>query len=113
MKDAAIVVGVIIGLFLLVFAIGFLAQGTDFVLYKFFAPKYAAVQRDVYEQTPSYVRGNVQNLQSMRLEYNKMKSEGKEKEAAALKSVILQQADGLNQKDFPPDLLSFINSLRE
>ena len=40
--------------------ITWLAQGNDFFMYKVFAPRYATVQRQVFEQTPSYVKGMVQ-----------------------------------------------------
>ena len=102
----------VVGVLFIIGLIAFAFQGTDFFLYKFWAPKYESVQRDVFEQTPSYVRGNIQELENMRLEYNKCKSEGKEKEANALKSVILHRAAGLNQDHFPEDLKQFIIKLK-
>lgn len=111
MKILSVVFAVVVILFI-TGLVAFALQGTDFVLYKFFAPKYASVQRDVFEETPSYVRGNIQELENMRLEYNKCKAGGKEKEADALKSIILHRAAGLNQEHFPQDLKDFIIKLK-
>lgn len=56
MKDIILVIVVFL---IMVFVVSWLIQGNGFFLYKVFAPKQAAVQREVFENTPSYVRGKI------------------------------------------------------
>lgn len=87
-------------------------QGNDFFMYRFFAPKYAHVQRQVFEQTPSFNKGTVQELENMQFDYTKEK-DPKAKEA--LGSVILHRASGynLNDPDVPQSLRDFITQLKK
>jgi hypothetical protein len=88
-----------------------IAQGNDFFMYKVFAPKYAKVQRQVFEQTPSFNKGMVQELENMRFDYMKEKDP---KAKDALGSIILHRASGynLNDPDVPADLRQFIGDLK-
>jgi hypothetical protein len=43
------------------YGIGFLATGGDLVIYRFWAPKYANAQREVFVNTNSYVQGKTDN----------------------------------------------------
>lgn len=95
--------------FLLVFALTWAATGNDFLLYRFFAPKQAAVQRQVFEQTKSYNQGMIQELQNMQFQYEQADDAHK----AALASIILHRAADYNPDLLPPDLRAFINSLKE
>lgn len=102
-------VGVIFGVLLLVLALGWVVQGNDFFLYRTFAPKYEQTRREVYEQTPSYRHGMVQELQNMQFEYEKAAPEHK----AALRKIILRRAaDYPDQESLPPDLYGFIQRLK-
>jgi hypothetical protein len=108
--------GKIIAVCLLVVVLGmglsWVIQGNDFFMYKFFAPKQEAVRRQVFEQTPSYVKGMVQELQNMQFDYVKEKNpEAK----TALASIILHRASGfnLNDPDVPADLRAFISKLKQ
>jgi len=83
-------------------------QGSDFFLYKTFAPKYEAVRRDTFEQSKAYNQGMVQELQNMQFQYVQADKEHK----AALASIILHRAADYDQDKLPPDLYSFIQSLR-
>lgn len=98
------------GIFVLLFGLTWVVQGNDFFLYQFFAPKYEAVRRDVFEQTKSYNQGMIQELQNMQFEHAKAKPEQKD----ALASVILHRtADfNLNQAQVPDNLRKFIEQLR-
>lgn len=44
-------------------------QGNDFFMYKFFAPRYEAARRTVFEETPSYVQGKQQFLTRLHHEW--------------------------------------------
>lgn len=94
--------------FLLILAITWIAQGNEFFLYKFFAPKQEAVRREVFEETKSYNQGMVQELQNMQFEY--IKAEPSQK--AALASIILHRAADYPADRLPTDLRAFINGLR-
>jgi hypothetical protein len=104
---------VLIGLLALVVVLGldWVGTGNDFFLYKYFAPKQAAVQRQVFENTPSYNKGMVQELENMEFQYIKEKDPNAK---AALGSIILHRASGynLNDPDVPADLRSFIEQLK-
>ena len=104
----------IVGFFVflcLILGIGWLAQGNDFFMYKYFAPKYEGVRRQVFEQTKSYNQGMIQELQKMQFEYIQADTN----QQAALVSIILHDSADydmamLAQKN--PDLYSFIQSLK-
>ena len=108
--------GKIIGytvLFLVVaMALGWLVQGNDFFMYKFWAPKQETVRRQVFEQTRSFNQGMIQELQNMQFEYVKEKDP---QAKAALASIILHRASGYNLEDsaVPADLRSFISKLKQ
>lgn len=104
MRTTLAVIGVLIALLAVTWAI----QGNDFFMYKVFAPKYAAVQREVFTNTPSYVQGTTQELQNMQFEYVKADSAHKD----ALASIILRRAAAIDNKLLPQDLQSFIEKLK-
>jgi hypothetical protein len=83
-------------------------QGNDFFLYKTFAPRYEAARRDVFEQSKAYNQGMIQELQNMQFQYVQADKEHK----AALASIILHRVADYNSEMLPPDLASFISSLR-
>ena len=105
-------VGKILGLCLLglvcILGLGWLGQGNDFFMYKFFAPKQEAVRRQVFEQTKSYNQGMIQELQNMEFEYVKADKEHQ----AALADLILHRAADYPEESMPPDLQSFIRDLK-
>ncbi len=106
-----IIIGFFVALFVLM-AGGWLVQGNDFFMYKFWAPKQETVRRQVFEQTRSFNQGMIQELQNMQFEYVKEKdSQAK----AALASIILHRASGYNLEDsaVPADLRSFISKLKQ
>jgi amino acid transporter len=46
-------------LMIVVYGLGFLATGGDLAIYRFWAPKYANAQRQVFVNTQSYVQGKI------------------------------------------------------
>ena len=67
-----------------IFSIGCLNLG-----YKaFFAPKHAAIDRQVFEQTQSYVHGKIQDLAKYKREFNESKDPAARK---AIQNIINQQ----------------------
>jgi hypothetical protein len=114
--DIRIPWGKVILIALVVIVVGFgldwVATGNDFFLYKYFAPKYAVAQRQVFEGTPSFNKGQIQELENMEFTYIHEKDPDSK---AALASIILHRSSGynLNDPDVSADLRAFINGLKE
>lgn len=91
-------------------AIAWFVQGSDFFLYKAFAPKYEAVRRETFEQSKAFNQGMVQELQNMQFEYVKADSAHK----AALASIIIHRSADFNFDDprVPNDLKIFVTELK-
>ena len=66
-------------------------------------------RREVFEQTQSYVEGKRQELTKYRLEYMEAKDE---QEKHALKVTILQSFANFDVTKLPPDLQTFLESLK-
>ena len=98
----------IVGGLVAVIGLTWIVQGSDFILYKFWAPKQEAVRREVFEQTKSYHQGMIQELQNMQFEYVK----ADKTQQAALRSIILHRAADFPEDKMPSDLRSFISNLR-
>lgn len=88
--------------------VGFLVAGTDFFLYKTFAPKYEEVRRETFENTKSYNQGMIQELQNMQFEYVKADSLHKK----ALADIILHRTADYDNSKLPSDLYQFVNQLK-
>lgn len=102
----------VIGVFLLVgivLGVTWVAQGNDFFLYKHFAPKYAEVQRQTFEQSRAYNSGMAQEVLSMHFEYVKEKDTEAKK---MLRSVILQKTADYDLSKLPEAQRRFIEELR-
>lgn len=89
--------------------IAFAIQGTDFFLYKTFAPKREAVRREVFEQSKAYRDGLMQELRSAQIDYAKATSP---QQRQAIRSLVLHDAAGFGD-DLPPDLDRFVRTVRD
>ena len=83
-------------------------QGSDFFLYKYFAPQYAKVQRQTFEQSPAHIDGMNQTIQKQEFEYLQADADQK----GTLKLVILQEVAGFNEADLTKPNQEFVNKLR-
>lgn len=93
---------------LVIYGLGFLATGGDLAIYKYWAPKQAAAERQVFEQTPSFVHGKIEYLTRLRFEYQN--ATGAQKQGIA--QLILDEASTVDNSQLPPDLQAFIQSLK-
>lgn len=95
----------------LLLGLTWIAQGSDFFLYKVFAPKYEDVRRTTFEHSRAFNQGMVQELQNMQFEYVKEKDPNAKQ---ALADIILHRASGYNLSDpiVPDDLRTFISDLK-
>jgi len=92
----------------IVLGLTWLAQGNDFFLYQYFAPKYENVRRQVFEQTKSYNQGMIQELQNMEFQYMQADPDHKD----ALATIILHRAADYDESKMPSDLREFVDNLR-
>lgn len=107
MKDWIKITLFCIGTILTAAAIGFVAQGTDFFAFKFWAPKYENAKREVFENTKSYRQGTAQDIRRMQEEYLKADADHKQ----ALRSLILHKTADLDLDSYPEDIQAFVHSL--
>src|SRR5262245_51066674 len=92
----------VIGLFFFMIALGWVAQGNEFFLAKFFMPKYEQLRRETYEQSKSYRQGSVQRLN----ELCKQISDADEGHQPALYSIVAHEFAEWDTKDVPEYLRS-------
>lgn len=100
---------VFLGLIVLVIAlygIGFLATGGDLAIYRFWAPKRANAERQVFENTQGYVEGKIEYLNRLRFQYQ-------DDPRPSLRIMILTEASTVDNNKLPLDLQSFIQNLKE
>jgi hypothetical protein len=89
-------------------ALAWFIQGSDFFMYKYFAPRTEQVRRETFEQSKAYNEGTAQELRRMQLEYVKATPEQK----VALASIILHQMAGYDEEKLPSDLREFLRSVK-
>lgn len=89
-------------------AIGFVVQGNDFFIFRFFSPKYEQVRRETFEESKAYNEGMAQELRRMQLEYIQASPEQK----AAIASVIRHQIAGYDIRKLPADLQLFVSQIQ-
>lgn len=104
-KMIASILGVILGLL----ALTWLVQGNDFFMYKFWAPKYEDVRRDVFENTKSYRQGMVQEIRKAQKEYASADTQAKKD---AIASYILHSTADFPEDAMPSDIRGFMSEIR-
>lgn len=106
-KIAGMSIGSIIVGIILLFALG--AVGLAFKAYYY--PRSQAIERDVYENTPSFVQGKIMDLAKYKREYDA--AAGKITDQDAIRAIINQQFayfDSNKVKD--PALRAFLVQMR-
>jgi hypothetical protein len=98
-----------LGAFALVFGIAWAVQGSQFFMYKWFAPKEEAVRRETFEQSKAYNEGMLQQLRKAQIDYAKAQTS---EEKLAIGSYVLHQVAGYDESRLPPDLRQFVSQLR-
>ena len=105
MKDTInFVFGSILGFVTLVFGIGLLSYG----MYAYFAPKYMAVDNQVFHESQQYNDGMVRDLENLQMEYVPADVDKKD----ALRAIVLHRFSVYPQEKLPPNLRNFYNDLR-
>ena len=104
------IIAIIILAIVMVFGIVWAVQGTDFFLYKVFAPKMEQVRRETFEQSKAYNQGVAQDLESERQEYIINKDKGVR---AGLRSIIFHKLADYDINKLSPDLQQFVAQLHQ
>lgn len=75
---------------------------------KHFGVRYGNADREIFEETKSFVHGNIQNLNRLMLEYKT--SEGQHKEA--IRMMILTECSVIDMNKMPYTIQTFVNSIK-
>ena len=102
--------GVGVGILVLICILGltWLIQGNDFFMYKFFGIKYENVRREIFEQSQAYNQGMKQELENMRIEYDKADDAHKD----AIACIMLRRVSYFGEEKLPPDMREFVTQLK-
>jgi hypothetical protein len=104
MKELLGIIGTIFGLVALVFG---LSVG-GYYSYSFFAPKYRAVDNQVFKESEQYNDGMVRDLENLQLEYINADKEHKD----AIRAIVLHRFSVYPEDKMPANLRNFYNDLR-
>ena len=104
LKEMFGAVGALIFGALLIFALAF----GSYEMYHFFAPKYRAVDNEVFKQSEQYNDGMIRDLENLQLEYINADAEKKQ----ALRAIVLHRFSVYPEDKLPPNLRNFYNDLR-
>ena len=102
------VLWVLLGIAILGIGAGFLVHGTDFILYKTFAPRFENVRREVFENTKSYNQGMVMQVRNYKMSFETASPEHRE----ALRQSIVHSTADYDVDKLPADLRVWIAQLR-
>lgn len=102
----------ILAMLVVLYGIGFLATGGDLAIYRFWAPKRAAAEYQVFKNTPAFVQGKIRALAQYKLEYETAE---KDNQKMALKQMIVTEAAEVDMNlvaESNPSLAAFVRSLQ-
>lgn len=92
-----------------IYGIGWIVTAGDFWMYKFWAPKQANVERQVFENTQSYVDGKITYLDQLQREYYANQDPDYRR---ILRDVIVREADMIDANKLPVDLRAFVEDVK-
>lgn len=103
-KEISALVGIFIGVIALIFGLTFLGYKS----YEFFAPKYRAVDNQVFKQSEQYNDGMIRDLENLQIEYINADADKKQ----ALRAIVLHRFSVYPEDKMSPNLRNFYNSLK-
>jgi hypothetical protein len=98
----------VIGGLVSILLLGFVLNVFGLFSYSFFAPKYRAVENQVYHESEQYNEGMVRDLENLQLAYIQADNTGKQ----SLKAITLHRFSVYPEDKMPPNLRNFYNDLR-
>lgn len=97
------VIGVVILCLALLLGTVWLFQGSDFFMYKVFAPKYEQVRRNTFEQSRAFNEGERQHLASIQAQFATSTPE----QQHALANLVMQNYAAYDISKLTPQLRQF------
>lgn len=113
MQIVAAILGTLIGLFLFVAVISFTINGMNFAELKFWGPKEQAVEREIYEESPSRVHGMERRLGNYMMEYREYQAEGDDEGAQRIRQLVLHRYGGYDRNKLSDHLVEFLEEMEE
>jgi hypothetical protein len=98
----------LVGVLLLLTALGFGASYLGFAQYAFFAPRYEGVRRDVMIQSRAYSEATMREMYRFKLQYLQAKTQD---ERDTIRAFALHEAESFDKDRLPPDLQVFLAQL--
>jgi hypothetical protein len=83
------------------------AEGS-YALYKHMAPKWAALDNEIFHNTPAYTEGGIHDLEKYRIEY----IQADKSQKLALRQAVLHQFEVYPEDKLPAELRDFYFQLR-
>ena len=100
-------IAVFFGVIVLILGLTWLSTGNDFFLYKYWAPKQANVQREVFINTNSYIQGKDSQLTTLCFQYQTADAGHK----PALATYIRGEASSVDMTKLSPNVQTCVNSI--
>ena len=104
LKEISATVGMVVGSILLIFGLSYLGYES----YKFFAPKYRAVDNQVFKESEQYNDGMIRDLENLQMEYINGDADKKQ----ALRAIVLHRFSVYPVDKMPPNLRNFYEQLK-
>jgi hypothetical protein len=98
----------VIGVIVLLLAVGFGIRYVALQSNTFFSPQERALENKVWKESEQYNDGMVRDLENLRMDYLKANDTQKD----ALKAVILHRFAGYNEDKLTPELRQFYRQLK-
>ena len=80
----------------------------SFFAYQYFAPKYRAVDNQVFKQSEQYNDGMIRDLENLQMDYIAADKDHKD----ALRAIVLHRFSVYPEDKIPPNLRNFYNDLK-
>jgi len=94
----------VLGLLLAIFGISY----AGYQMHAFYAPRYAAVDNQVFHESAQYNDGMIRDLENLEMQYRDADDAGK----AALKATVLHRFSVYPEDRLPANLRNFYTQLR-
>jgi hypothetical protein len=104
MKETLTTIGFVVASIALMFGLTF----ASYKAYEFYAPKYRAIDSQVFKESEQYNDGMVRDLENLQLEYMNADKEHKD----ALRAITLHRFSVYPEDKMPTNLRNFYNELR-
>lgn len=104
MKNVSGIILTFIGALALIFGLSYFGYG----MHAFFAPRYTAVDNQVFKESQQYNDGMVRDLENLKMEYINADADHK----SAIRAVVLHRFSVYPSDRMPPDLRNFYEQLQ-